>query len=270
MGASTAAHTGRSPRRTLMDAGFLLLICSVLSVGWADGVHAQVLRGYVVADSTLVGVEGVTVSLLRGDAHLSTAISAADGWFVFALPGPGTFRLEAERLGYARTQSQEVSVSGSDTLTVELRMSTAPVALDPLIVTAGRGRGSSRFYERMETWGKGIFMTPSMIDSIKPRHPADVLRGQEETWLSWQQGRWTLVPRIRTYLGNGCVNYVLDGRRIDPDLWGPVWTESPLSWISGKDVIAVEFYRYVGEAPPELRRFARDCGLLVFWTSVGW
>ena len=260
----------REFRRPLLRTAFLLLTCGALSIGGAPSASAQVLRGYVVDDSTLVGIEGVTLSLLRDDTHLSTSISDPDGWFSFTLPDSGTYRLDAERLGYAQAQSEGVFVGRSDTITVELRMSTAPVTLAPLIVTAGRGRGSSQFFERMQGWGKGIFMTPAMIDSINPQHPADVLRGQDQTWLSWQQGRWTLVPRIKTFLGLGCVSYVLDGRRIDERLWGPAWTESPLSWITGQDVIAVEFYRYIGEVPPELRRFAGMCGLLVFWTSVGW
>jgi hypothetical protein len=247
-----------------------LVLIAVVGLVNPHAGSGQVIQGYVLEDSTRVEVAHASVSLLRSDSVLKVTSTDSEGWFSFTLSDPGTYNLKASRLGYETTTTSPINAGPSDILTVEFVLRAKPVPMEPIVVIAGRGRGSSRFYERMETWGKGIFMTPSMIDSINPRHPADVLRGQEETWLSWQQGRWTLVPRIRTYLGNGCVNYVLDGRRIDPDLWGPVWTESPLSWISGKDVIAVEFYRYVGEAPPELRRFARDCGLLVFWTSLGW
>ncbi|MGD2124171.1 MAG: hypothetical protein PVJ76_20650, partial [Gemmatimonadota bacterium] len=132
----------------------------------------------------------------------------------------------------------------------------------------------TQFRERMENWGKGIYMTPEMVDSINPRHPADVFRGQEKTWLSWYWGGRMAVPRVKTYLGRGCVSYLLDGRSVDPGFWGNLWEDSPLGWITGKDVVAVEYYRYIGEVPPELRRFADDdghmCGLVVFWTALGW
>ena len=257
-------------RTSPCKAAPLLLVLALSTFVDAPPAYGQALRGYVVDDSTCTGIEGATVTLIRGDSAVEFSIADADGWFFFALPGSGTYQLDAQRLGYARTRSRALFLGPSDTLTVEFLLRTEAVLLDPIVVTAGRGRGFSQFSQRMEGWGRGVFMTPAMIDSINPQHPADVLRGQEKTWLSWRSGRWKMIPRIKTFLGLGCVEYVLDGRRIDPKLWGAAWVESPLSWISGEDVIAVEYYRYVGEAPPELRRFARDCGLLVFWTAVGW
>ena len=245
----------------------LLAFLGLLLVQPASG---QVLRGYVVDDSTRAGIEGATVTLIRGDSTIGSSISDSDGWFSFDLPESGTYQLDAQRLGYARSRSKALFVSPSETMTVEFLLRTEAIVLEPIVVTAGRGRGLSQFSGRMEEWGKGVFMTPAMIDSINPLHPADVLRGQEETWLSWRSGRWNMIPRIKTFLGVGCVNYVLDGRKINEDLWGPAWVESPLSWISGKEVIAVEYYRYMGEVPPELRHHANGCGLLVFWTSIGW
>jgi hypothetical protein len=83
------------------------------------------------------------------------------------------------------------------------------------------------------------------------------------------------VPHVRTFLGWGCLTFLLDGRPVDAGFWGSLWEDSPLGWITGKDVVAVEYYRYIGEVPPDLRRFAdddsdRQCGLVVFWTALGW
>jgi len=245
---------------------FFLALFSVLDSPAASG---QLLRGYVVDDSTRIGIEGATVTLIRGDSSVGVLVTDADGWFSFELPEAGSYQLDAQRLGYARARSRALVVGPSETMTVDFLLRTEAIVLEPIVVVAGRGRGISQFSQRMEEWGKGVFMTPAMIDSINPQHPADVLRGQEKTWLSWRSGRWKMIPRIKTLLGRGCVNYVLDGMRIN-DLWGAPWVESPLSWISGDDVIAVEYYRYMGEVPPELRHHANGCGLLVFWTSVGW
>jgi hypothetical protein len=236
---------------------------------------AQVLQGYLLDDSTGVGIDGATVSLIRGDMNLRSVVASSSGWFSFILPDSGSYRLRAQRLGYATTRSEPLFIPPGDTVTVEFRLRTEAVQMAPLVVTASRARGWGQFRERMENWGKGIYMTPAVVDSIDPRHPADVFRKQDRTWLSWDWGTHKAVPKIRTFMGSGCVSYLLDGMPIETRMWGNVWEESPLAWIEGKDVVAVEYYRYIGEVPPELRRFADDtydqqCGLVVFWTAVGW
>jgi len=253
------------PVLVLVVGGFLL----------PEGTGAQVLQGHIRDDSTRVGVDGASVAILQGNNRVQAAVADTSGWFSMTLPDSGTYRLEARRLGYAAATSLPIFISQADTVTVEFHLSAQAVLMEPLIVIGRRDRGSTHFYERLEGWGQGIFMTPAMVDSIQPLHPADVFRNQEKTWLSWAWGTRRAVPRIRTYLGRGCVMYVLDGRPVREDFWGPTWEDSPLSWINGDDVVAVEFYRYYGEVPPELRRFAQNedgalCGLAAFWTAVGW
>lgn len=261
------------PRRAILSLGLPLAAFVLLNPGLVSG---QVLQGHVVDDSTQVGIDGATVALILGETRLQATMADSSGWFFFTLPDSGSYRVEAQRIGYAAARSQPLFISRQDTVTVEFRLRTRVVLLAPLIVTARKDRGWSRFHDRMESWGRGVYLTPEMVDSISPRHPADVLRNQEKTWLSWSWGQRQAVPSIRTFLGSGCVAYVLDGREIDTDFWGGTWEDSPLGWITGEDVIAVEYYRYIGEVPPELRRFAvaddgiRQCGLVAFWTAVGW
>jgi hypothetical protein len=55
--------------------------------------------------------------------------------------------------------------------------------------------------------------------------------------------------------------------------------------LDGEDIEAVEYYRYIGEVPPDLRDYAMvvedlsgrgglsaasNCGLVIFWTKAGW
>lgn len=235
---------------------------------------AQVIRGHVLDGGTGAGIEGASLTAFKPATEaVRSVVTDSTGWFLVTLPDSGSFRLTAQRLGYATTRSRPLFVYPADTVTVEFRIRPEAVALEPLVVTGRSARGWSRFSERMNEWGKGVFMTPAMIDSINPRHPADVFRGQEKTWLRWRWGRRKPVPGIRTFLGSGCVSYLLDGRLVDPDFWGGVWEGSPLEYVTGEDVVAVEYYRYIGEVPPELRRYAggdHQCGLVVFWTAVGW
>jgi hypothetical protein len=158
----------------------------------------------------------------------------------------------------------------------------------------------------MEDWGRGIFITPAMVDSIQPRHPAEVLRKQPKVWLSWGWGRnpdtgeTGPVPRIHTFFGmTGCLTYMIDGRPIRRPTWarGPAWLDWPLNTLRGEEIVAVEVYRHITEVPEEIRNHTdevfngegpanlpsihggapvqRDfmpkiCGIVNFWTRVGW
>jgi hypothetical protein len=221
-----------------------------------------------------VGIEGATLTVLLHSSPISRVLTDTAGWFSLTLPDSGTYQLEAQRLGYATTRSQPLFVNRYDTLTVEFRVQAEAVALAPLVVTGRSPTGWSQFYGRMSDWGRGIFMTPEMVDSINPRHPADVFRGQEETMLTWRWGLRSAIPSVRTFLGRGCVAYMLDRKLMEPRFWGSIWEDSPLGWVTGKEVVAVEYYRYIGEVPPELRQLAdvddHMCGLVVFWTAAGW
>jgi hypothetical protein len=66
---------------------------------------------------------------------------------------------------------------------------------------------------------------------------------------------------------------------------GSFWESPLLDFLRGQDIVAVEYYRYLGEVPDELKDRAvvdvdlsgrawvspvKGCGLVVFWTEVGW
>jgi hypothetical protein len=199
-------------------------------------------------------------------------------------------------------------VEPSDTVTVDFRILPDAVLLAPLLVTARSNLGREVFKRRMESWDRGIFITPEMVDSIQPRrHPAEVLRNQPKVWLSWGWGHdpWSgisgPVPNIRTYLGKtGCVSYMIDGRPVRRPTFaeGPAWLDFPLNTLKAEDIVAVEVYRHITEVPEEIRNHAEEvfngqrpgnlpsiaaggervqrdfmpetCGIINFWTKVGW
>lgn len=269
-------------------------------------VSGQVIRGRLIDDSNEAPVGGATIIVLVGEVRVSQVLTGDDGSFLISLEAWGTYQLEATRIGYETTRSQPLLVEPSDTVTVDFRVLPDAVLLQPLVVTARSSRGREVFNRRMESWDQGIFITPEMVDSIQPRHPADVLREQPDVWLSWTWGRdpWSgqagAIPNIHTYLGEGCVSYMIDGHPVRRPSYaeGPAWLDFPLSTLRGEDIVAVEVYRHITEVPEEIRNYAEEvfngqmpgnlpsiarsgervqqdfmagtCGIINFWTRAGW
>ncbi|MCK5651438.1 MAG: carboxypeptidase regulatory-like domain-containing protein [Gemmatimonadetes bacterium] len=268
-------------------------------------VCAQAIRGHLIDDSSLSPVGGATIMVLIGETRSAQTLTGDDGYFFIALNAWGTYQLEATRIGYETTTSQPFLVERSDTVMVDFRILPEAVLLDPLLVTGHSNQGRNVFYRRMESWDQGIFITPAMVDSIQPRHPAEVLRKQPKIWMTWGWGMNPMtreqgpVPRIRTFLGEGCVSYMIDGRPVRRPRWatGPMWLDWPLNTLDPEAIVAVEIYRHISEVPPEIRSAANEvfngqapanvpsitggervqqdfipqtCGIIHFWTRAGW
>jgi len=272
----------------------LVAALAVVTVASARPASAQAIRGVVLDDQTGAPVAGAAISLVIGDSA-RRAIAADDaGRFLMPLPGGGRYALEVVRLGYKTARSQEILVELGDTLSVEFRVLPEAVLLRPLLVTANSSAGRNVFEKRREEWGRGIFLGPDQIDSIAPRLVGDVFRGMEKVQLRWgwaqlDNGGYGPVPRVSTYLGRGCLLYVLDRVPVRPAPWSGTndWASYQLSGLMGPDIVAVEVYRYPGEVPPELRRYASRtltlftnagiqkvdqdlCGLAILHTAAGW
>jgi hypothetical protein len=281
-----------------------MLLAGLLAT--ASGAGAQAIRGHLIDDSRLEPVGGATITVLIGDSRGAQVRTRDDGSFFIALDAWGAYRLEAERIGFGVTTSQPFQVERGDTVTVDFRILPDAVLLSPILVTARSNRGENVFRRRMDDWGRGIFVTPAMIDSIGPRHPADVLRRQEKIWLSWGWGSSASgmagpVPNIRSFVGTGCLSFMIDGRPIYRPRWatGSPWMDYPLDMLRGDDLVAVEIYRGISEVPPDIKSaaeeifngqaapgvarldgsmaervqqdfIARPCGIVNFWTRAGW
>ena len=297
------------PRLPVPSAIWAIAALPLLVAASAQPARGQVqaIRGHLIDDGDLVPVAGATITVLVGGERTRRVTTRADGSFFIGLDQWGSYRLEAQRIGYGTTVSQSIQVEAGDTVTVDFRILPDAVLMSPIMVTARSNKGENVFYRRMENWGKGIFVTTEMLDSIRPRHPADVLRGQEDIWLSWTWAHnpETLargpVPNIRTYRGSGCLAYMVDGRPIMRPRWasGSAWQDYPLDMLTGDDLVAVEIYRHISEVPPDIRSAAEQlfngesppgvpringtmaqrvqqdfnegtCGIVNFWTRVGW
>ena len=245
------------------SASFALLLVLLT----AAPASAQAIRGHLIDDSNQAPVAGATITVIIGESRSTQTLTGEDGYFFVTLDAWGTRQLEAMRIGYKTTTSQPFLVEPSDTVTVDFRILPDAVLLAPLLVTARSNRGREAFFRRMENWDRGIFITPAMVDSINPRqHPAEVLRKQPKVWLSWGWGSdpWSgisgPIPNIHTYLGEGCVSYMIDGRAVRRPRFaeGPMWLDWPLNTLKAEDIVAVEVYRHITEVPEELRNAANE------------
>jgi hypothetical protein len=161
-------------------------------------------------------------------------------------------------------------------------------------VTGNSNAGRNLFARREAEWGEGFYLGPEYLDSIAPEHHiAEAFRGLDRVRVSWGWGELSSgasgpLPGVRTYLGRGCVLYMVDRVPVRPEPWvRSDWAAYQLEGIRPEDVQAIEFYRTISEVPPELRQWAsqtrlistesgfrrvdRDlCGLVVLWTKAGW
>lgn len=273
-----------SPVRTARTRCRLPRVLLCLALVHAPGLHGQqAIRGTVIDDASGQGVGQAEVALLRGEDRLRAVASDAEGGFLLSTSATGTLTLEVSGLGYRTARSQRLEVESGDTLTVEFRILPDAILMEPLLVTSRSSLGRNLFRRRQEDWGRGIFLGPERIQAMELRHPGDVFRNQDEVRVRWGWGRTESgasgpIPRVQTYLGSGCVKYMVDRTPVRPPKWkenANPWTVFPLDGLQPGDIRAVEIYRYVGEAPPEIRRHATWgdgalCGLVVFWTWAGW
>jgi hypothetical protein len=249
---------------------------------------AQVVRGVVVDDTNLSPVSAAMVRLVVGEELATGRETDGQGRFRLPVPTAGEYRLEVSRLGYETTRSQPFRVEMGDTVSVEFRILPDAVLMAPLTVTARSRRGRDAFERRRSEWGRGVFLDRMRIDSIAPRHPADVLKGIEDLDLRWEWGANAIgsvgvLPTLRSVRGRGCMLYMVDWVpvRAEREMVPNDWAGYQLGMLEERDLVAVEVYRSVLEVPAELQRYTYTlsptggpglvhCGLVLFWTRQGW
>jgi hypothetical protein len=141
-----------------------------------ESLAAQVVTGAVRDAESGDPIVAAIVSLLgRNDGALVKVATNEAGEFRIVPPGPGQYRLRAQRIGYATTTTDILQVAASDLARLELSLSTEPVPLAPLIVDIAsrpwweyeRPDEVWGFYERMEYFGQTGFARFLTIEDLE-------------------------------------------------------------------------------------------------------
>lgn len=224
------------------------------------------LLGFVTDQQTGSPLAGASVRLKELGR---TAVTNSRGVFTLADLPSGVDSLEVELIGYA-TQKARVQIVGGRAQSVDVRMSTQPVELAPILVSVEpRSWFSDRagLEDRIDR-GNGIIITRREIDERQPTNLGDMMRG---------------LPGVRVFGSGGGITATytvqlrnamrMNGAICQPMVWvdGSKWGQngSAFTDISGFELEAVEIYRGPAEVPGEFSGGDANCGVVVVWTRRG-
>ncbi len=121
----------RERDRAVFAARLAALLALVLSGVPAGSVHAQFLRGIVHGEVRDIPLSGALVELRDSTgAVVARRLTGNAGDFVFRLPAPGRWQVEARRIGFRQVLSPLVAITADTTLT--LTLGSVATALPPV------------------------------------------------------------------------------------------------------------------------------------------
>lgn len=233
-----------------------LLGLFVFAAGPVMPAAAQTVTGTVLDVDTGAPVSGVAL-LLRNelDNVVARAETGEDGRFTLAARSAGDHVLEVERLGYAPVPSHPVSLD-REIVEVEIRISRAPIEIEPVTVTA------RRHDPRHDATLDGMLARHEQLPPVGPRRVA-LASGPEFV------GAMSVDHVLRWFGSRGCAIVYRDGMLVhSPEFVQQLIYDSSANWWQ-----AIEFYRRYQEAPLGLRDVPSyvstpsSCSVIALWSS---
>jgi hypothetical protein len=257
----------RTATSLLTACAAALAVAVAVSAASAARTVAQQLSGTVVDDETGAPLQGAMVTLLDVDGEARRGvISDEEGRFSLSPPYPGPWRLNVELLGYDALLSPPVEVAEREWVTVEIRLATRALELEPMVVTARRNIRNpavQRFYElrdRAQRSGFGQFVAAEDIEDARYRRPSDIFRSMPG--IRVVPGAPGRGPGVR--MAGGCVPAIfVDGSHVNR----MSIHESVDDFITVLDIEGVEVYRGSAGSPGHYHDPA-GCGLVLVWTRT--
>jgi hypothetical protein len=272
-------------KHCLPSASLLVALLAAAPLGAQSMIKGRVLdaaSGEPVASASVRAFE--STGRLIGRTH-----SEADGTFSIAMRVPGGVVLTAERTGYTLTRTAEMPVALRETVEVELRLSSAAVAVEPLRVTARvqppfrRNLELNGFYQR-EQMGQGNFVRREEFANLANQNLAQVLQRARGTRIMYAGTKqFIYFPRNGEPTGgaaadatalplagrrgaprNGCLpRLYLDGALVTYDVNNDI-----NSLISPDQIEAIELFRGASEIPVQYGGANAMCGVILIWTRT--
>jgi hypothetical protein len=130
---------------------FIAWFAPLLILPYAGPLNAQTIRGQLVESESGRPISGAIVVLLDEETRQVAGVLSNDaGGFIVRAPGPGAYRLRADRIGYASTLSPRLELSAGETRDFRFGVSTRAVELEG-ITASGEARCDLRPAEGLET-----------------------------------------------------------------------------------------------------------------------
>jgi len=172
----TQSQTSFSPPLSRY-AGFCLIpLCTVVL---SSPLSAQRLSGRLLDLESNEPVASGLLTLLTADSVLlATAMTDPTGSWHLEAPAPGSYYVQARRLGYQPWVAGPLELNAGDSINSVFHLKRLAVMLDPIEVTARaatmRYLEGAGFYERQRA-DFGHFMTPDEIDKRQAARVTDLL-----------------------------------------------------------------------------------------------
>ena len=237
---------------------FTPAFASVL-IAFASPLRAQIIRGRITEAESNRRLAAATIALVdpRGKVAASATTDTA-GVFQLRAPQPGGYKLHFNLLGYTPVISEVIELRAHETIQLSAQLSTQPVPVTPLIVTARqRSRGSlDEFEKRRSQHTGGYFITQEDVEKHWTQPASALVLGVPG--IALQNDIYDRNQIMLTGNGRTCraLLYV-DGVPVD----GSADDVLVSSWVGG-----VEVYPRVVTAPVQYQRGDNDCGVVLFWT----
>jgi hypothetical protein len=241
------------------------LYVAALLAASATPSAAQMVHGRVLERGTDKPIPSAILELRDGGNVRAQARTLDDGTFVIPVPGAGTYRLAATRVGFESLLSGDLVIQRLDSLDLVFRMVSTAVALDPVSVSTPRYRSArlAGFYERSAKRRQGHFLTRDVIEQARSSRTSDLLRRIPGlSFRATRRGGFAVRAR------GGCEPQVyIDG--MDVSMFGNVTSVDDL--VRPDDLEGVEVYGS-SSVPVEFIRnnpTTAQCGAVMFWTRMG-
>lgn len=247
------------------------LLLALVALLYAGAAHAQptlqTVRGRVVDANTNQPVSTAAIRVVE-ETGQAAVMGQTDfgGRFNIRVPIAGSYRITAERIGYAVYTSDVIPVAAGANVEVEVRMRAVALTLDSVGVRVRqtpdfRDPRAARFWERADR-GRGVYLTPEQIQGRPYVATTDLMRDMRGVFLDGDPTRGTRLYIGASLLRRCAPTLYIDGlrRRIEED-------ERLDDYVDRKNLWAIEIYPEPSDAPPELPPDDNFyCGVVAIWT----
>lgn len=229
----------------------------------AGSAEAQTIRGVIVEDRTRRPVVRADVTLLEEDVEpVARARTDSLGEFAVEAPGAGRYALQVTHVSYLPYEARTVEVGDRETVTLEIRMSSSAIPLEPMVVTARSVSPLAEFDRRRRRGAFGRFLVREDIEARAGSRTTELFRGLGGlTLVPVRRGRRNLL-RMRSGLGLCDPAIWIDGQEVQQSV-----SNSLDDLLSPEMIEGVEVYGSAAEAPAQY--VSGPCGVVLIWTRRG-